>query len=229
VTDAAHLAHREDLYAYALGALGDVDRETLERHLATCADCREEVHSLRPVVDSLGEAVEQVAPPPSLKRSLMEAVKPRAVQTAPRFRGAGWRRWLVPALAALTVGLLIGVGLGTVLSGDDTRTVAVKASGGELSEASGKLTLFGDGKRGAILRMAGVPTLAAGRTYQAWIERDGEILPQPTGGVTPDGRVVLALTDDLSGASAVMVTREPAGGSSQPTERPIMSASLSGS
>ena len=226
MSDAAHGAHRDDLYAYALGALGDADRKSLERHLSTCPDCREELEGLRPVVDTLGEAVEQVAPPPSLKRSLMDAVEPRAVKRAPRCSGAGWRRRLVPALAVLAVGLLIGLGLGTLLSGDDTRTVAVQASGGELSKASGTLTLFDGGKRGAILRMADVPTLPAGRTYQAWIERDGEILPQPTGGVAPDGRVVVALTGDVSGASAVMVTREPAGGSKSPSEQPIMRASL---
>lgn len=225
MTDPSHRSHHEDLYAYALGALGDAERVTLERHLDTCAACREELDGLRPVVDTLGGAVDQVTPPPSLKRSLMDAVEPRAVR-APRLRDAGWRRWLVPALATLAVGLLIGAGLGTLLSGDDTRTVAVKPSGGRLSKASGTLTLFDDGKRGAILRMAGVQTLAPGRTYQAWIERDGEIVPQPTGGVAPDGRVVVALTGDLSDASAVMVTREPAGGSRTPSERPVLTARL---
>lgn len=241
MNEAAHARHHDDLYAYVLGALSEA--EPLERHLLDCAECRRELERLRPAVDALGEAVEQVSPPPGLKRSLLDAVKEEAATSSDgavdrgrpgvlgrlarsgRTRRLGARR-LAPALAALAVGLLGGFGLGTLASRDFTDTVAVQVSRGGPPNAEGTLTLIDDGKDGAVLRVSGVPTLGPGRTYQAWLERDGEISPQATAGVAPDGRAVAALTDDLSGASAVLVTREPAGGSSVPSEQPILRADL---
>ena len=49
-----------------------------ERHLRGCDDCRDEVERLRPAADALPRSVEQVEPPPSLKRSLMEVVEREA-------------------------------------------------------------------------------------------------------------------------------------------------------
>jgi hypothetical protein len=44
--------------------------------------------------------------------------------------------------------------------------------------------------------------------------------------VGQDGGGAVALPDDLSGAEAVLVTREPRGGARAPSERPILSVPL---
>jgi anti-sigma-K factor RskA len=237
VIDAAHKRHQDDLYAYLLGALDEQECGPLERHLAGCNECRQEVERLRPIVDSLGDAVEQLPPPARLKESVMRIVEREAAEhrDAPssdrsrladrlgRMRGA-WRR--APVAAALAVGAIGGVGVATLLTSDDVTTVPVQADRGTLPEATGTLDLVDDGKHGAILRLTGMPSPPPDRTYQAWIQRDGKILPQPTFGVTVDGNGAAALPADLTGASAVLVTREPLSGSQVPSEQPIVRASL---
>jgi hypothetical protein len=71
-----------------------------------------------------------------------------------------------------------------------------------------------------------MPELSPNRVYQAWIQRDGRIVPQPTFVVGNDGRGTVGIPEDLSGAQRVLVTREPRGGASAPTEDPIIAVRL---
>jgi hypothetical protein len=71
-----------------------------------------------------------------------------------------------------------------------------------------------------------MPSLDEGSVYQVWLQRDGEVIPQSLFQVGPDGRGGGAVTDGLEGADAVMVTREPAGGSPAPTEKPVLTVKL---
>lgn len=68
--------------------------------------------------------------------------------------------------------------------------------------------------------------LPKGRVLEAWVERDGigEAVP---GLFAPDrcGRAS-ATIDDMSGVSAVMVTREPTGGRTKPTTKLIVEVPL---
>src|SRR3954471_4778768 len=66
---------QDDAGAYVLGALEPAEQAAFEGHLATCPECRDEVEQLRLAVDALPRSVEPFAPPASLKRSLMEAVR----------------------------------------------------------------------------------------------------------------------------------------------------------
>src|SRR5918999_679796 len=61
-----HASYREDIGAYLLGALTDLERQAFERHMAGCAECRDELERLRPGADALPRSVEQVEPPPGL-------------------------------------------------------------------------------------------------------------------------------------------------------------------
>jgi anti-sigma-K factor RskA len=227
-----HATYRDEVGAYLLGALSDAERAAFEGHLVDCADCRTEVERLRPAADLLPRSVEQVEPPPSLKRSLMEVVEREAKERggAPeRAReplGERLRRALGgslrPALAGAAVVLAVAIGFGIAqLGGHDTQTFAAKTT---LPDASGSLTVHDD--ETGTLEVRGMPSLQGDRVYQAWVQRDGMIEPEPTFEVGADGSGVVAVPEDLSDADAVMVTREPRGGSGAPSEQPILTVTL---
>jgi hypothetical protein len=52
------------------------------------------------------------------------------------------------------------------------------------------------------------------------------IEPEPTFDVGADGRGAVAVPEDLSDAQAVLLTREPRGGSRAPSEDPILKVAL---
>jgi hypothetical protein len=75
------------------------------------------------------------------------------------------------------------------------------------------------------LRVGGMPTLAAGRVYEVWIEHDGVV--RPAGAlfaVSSDGSGAAAIPRKLRPGDRVMVTRERAGGVARPTEMPVITA-----
>jgi hypothetical protein len=231
-----HTSYREELGAYLLGALTDLERQAFERHLEGCAECRGELERLRPAADALPHSVEQIEPPPSLKASLMDVVEreaheasgePARRRPAPRLRLtwlSGWRPALVAG--ALALGLLAGFGVAQLGGEDESRTVVATVDKSRLPQASGRLQISGDGEDGAILRLQGMPSPGGDRVYQAWVQRDGTVVPQPTFEVGADGGGAVAVPDDLSDAQAVLVTREARGGARAPSEPPVLRVPL---
>jgi anti-sigma factor RsiW len=232
-----HAEYRDEIGAYLLGALTDLERQAFERHVAGCAECRDELERLRPAADALPRSVEQVEPPPGLKASLMEVVdreareRPGAAAATPRKR----RRIRLPSLTgfrpalvagALALGLVAGFGVAQLGGGEDARTVAATVDERRMPDASGSLRIQGDGADGGILSVHGMPPAGDEQVYQAWVQRDGTVVPQPTFEVTGDGRGAVAVPDDLSEAQAVLVTREPRGGSRAPSEQPVIQVPL---
>lgn len=224
-----------DAAAYLLGAMPELEQQAFERHLETCAACREELELLRPAAEALPRSVTPVRPPDSLKRSVMEAVESEAPTPAPRRRLRDRLPSLVsrgPAVAWVSASFLLLVGLGfgavgaTLLSGDDGRTISAKTDSVRVPEASGSLTVSSDASEGAILRVNGMPSLPRRETYQVWVQRKGEVVAQSIFNVGPNGDGAAAVPDDLEGADAVLVTREPAGGSRAPSGRPMVSVAL---
>jgi hypothetical protein len=238
VTGREHRDYRDEIGAYLLGALTDLERQALERHMEGCPECREEVERLRVAADALPRSVEQVEPPPGLKTSLMEVVEREASERSgpqPRVRrslGERLRRLVVPirpALVAgvLALGILAGFGVGRLTGGgDEARTVVARVDDSRLPDASGRLRIEGDGENGAILRVQGMSSPGPARVYQAWVQRDGMVTPEPTFEVGENGGGAVAVPDDVSDADAVLVTREPRGGSRAPSERPIVTVPL---
>jgi hypothetical protein len=232
-----HIEYREEIGAYLLGALTDLERQAFERHVAGCAECRDELERLRPAADALPRSVEQVEPPPGLKTSLMDVVEKEARErtAAPAARQRASRRIRLPSLAgfrpalvaaALALGVVAGFGVAQLGGDDGARTVAATVDEGRLPDASGSLRIEGDGEDGAILSVQGMPPPGGDRVYQAWVQRDGTVVPQPTFEVGADGGGAVAVPDDLSGAEAILVTREARGGARAPSERPLIRVPL---
>jgi anti-sigma factor RsiW len=225
-----HATYMDEVGAYLLGALSDAERSAFERHLESCPECRHELERLRPAAELLPRSVEQVEPPPSLKRSLMEVVEREAAPQRSR-RPLGERlldklRPVRPLVAAgaLAVAALIGFGVAQLGGGDEGRTLQANVNQSVLPKASGRLEVEGDGQ--AILEVRGMPSPGGGRVYQAWVQRDGMVDPQPTFEVGADGTGAVAVPEDVSDAQAVLLTREPRGGSSAPSETPILTVKL---
>ncbi len=207
--------------------------QAFERHMAGCAECRDEIEQLRPAADALPRSVEQVEPPSGLKTSLMEIVEREAreaaagdleqTRTAPpaRPRPPLRERLRLPSLrpafvmAALALGLVAGFGIAQLGGDEGPRTVVATVDQERIPQGTGNLQVEGDGEDGGILRVNGMPELDGEQVYQAWVQRDGMIIPQPTFEVGPDGSGAVAVPEDLSGAQAVLVTREARGGATR--------------
>lgn len=219
-----HDRYREELPAYALGTLAADERVALEAHLHGCAACREELAWLGPAVETLAISVPGRTPPRGLRRRTLAAARgetrpqpltTRVARLGPPRLAAG-----AAALALAAVAITAAIGeLGG--SGDGPRTVPIEVAAGEAPRASGTLVVDDDR---ATLEVSGLPRLSDDRVYQAWLERDGRIEPSSTFIVDRDGAGA-ATIPDLAGASKVMVTAEPRGGSETPSTAPLITAS----
>jgi anti-sigma-K factor RskA len=213
-----HTRYQDDIGAYLLGALNELERQAFQRHLAECGECQDEVERLRPAAEALPGSVEQLKPPPGLKKRLMAEVEGESnVVALPERRRPV--RWLAVA-AVLLIGLVVGFGVAQ-LGGDDTRTVSVTVAKA-MPGAGGKLEVANDR---ATLQLHDMPELAGTRVYQVWLQQGDRMVPTRTFEVGADGRGDVALPS-VSDADGVYVTREPRGGAQVPSEEPIVSVPL---
>ncbi|MFH7599714.1 anti-sigma factor [Streptomyces racemochromogenes] len=230
--------------AYALGALEDDERQAFDAHLQACEACRQEAAEFQATAARLAAAVSQ-PPPPSAKAQVMAAIggvrqlpphlPARAAKPA---RGGMLRRAAVPlALAASVAAAALGGvavwqtqnahdleqrarqsrqqldAVSAVLAAPDARTVHGRAANGALT------TVVASARQDkAVFTAANIPPPAAGKTYQLWLAHDDTM--RPAGFIDHDGTVVL--TGSPADASAVGLTLEPAGGSPQPTTKPLL-------
>ena len=224
---AEHPRFRDDLAAYLLGALEPPEAEELERHLATCEECSERLRWLQPAAELLSESVERREPPPRLREQIMSEVRaeaePQPAARRERKPRRPFRTWLLrPAIAVAGAGLIAAGAAGYLIGGEggggDT-TVGPETSGGVTA------SLVRDGDNGT-LELTGLAQLPASRVYQAWVQRDQRVVPSSLFAARADGTASAAIPRGLDGADRVMVTREPRGGSKQPTGRPLVSIVL---
>ncbi|MGF7237125.1 MAG: anti-sigma factor [Frankia sp.] len=224
--------------AYALDALDDHERASVERHLAECPVCADEVEQLRAVAALLGSAAAE-PPPPSLRDAVLAGVEGTR-QLPPRLpsRGRASRtRRLYAVAASVAAGVVLAAfgvvavdqhdqlnqarrqaaDLGAFASAIAATTSHPVAGGGTLAAAAAGDHVF--------VSARDLPALPGGRVYQLW-------LTGPTGirslGVVDgqSGGVDRLVTASPSEALAVKVTIEPAAGSAQPTTPVLASAPL---
>jgi anti-sigma-K factor RskA len=220
-----HDRHRDDVGAYLLGALNDLERQAFERHLRGCDECQEELARLRPAAEALPGSVAQLDPPPGLKQRLMAEVEGDAAPARQTARGAGWLRgFRVPRPAFVAGALLLGLAIGfsvAQLGDSDTRTVTATVARA-MPDAGGTLKID-DGQ--ATLRLHDMPDLGSRRVYQVWLQHGDRLVPARTFEVGSSGRGDVDLSD-VGNADGVYVTREARGGAQVPSEDPIVSVPL---
>jgi anti-sigma-K factor RskA len=223
----AHEYDRDELAAYALGALDADEASALERHLEGCAKCREELEWLRPAVNVLQESVERVAPPVELRGRLMQQVRAEAAgaRSSGHLATPHQRSWRLRPLAGLAALALIVAGVAAYAisdsdgGGEGATTVVTGHSPSVTAE------MVRNGETGT-LHLANVHQLPRDKVLQAWVQRGKRVESAKALFVpNPDG-TASATIDDMDGVDTVMVTAEPRGGSVKPTSAPIISVSI---
>jgi anti-sigma factor RsiW len=232
----AHERYDDELAAYMLGALEPAEEAAFEQHLAACQRCQARERWLRASVDLLPSSVEQIEPPPELRERLMGTVRqeaggPQAEERrlAPARRGSALRGWLgslslrpATALAGVLLALAAGI-VGYAIGNEDSGTTRIAASGTPVApQTTGTLVRSGDV---GVLRVSNLPQ-RRGHIYEVWLVKRGKPVPSALFQVGRDGTGSAGIPNGLDGATQVMVTSEPAGGSEQPTTQPLLSARI---
>lgn len=229
----------DEIAAYALDALDPPERETFVAHMEGCEACRERLRWLAPAIDVLPATVPQQQPPAALKARLMDVVEreaeppPVPERPAERSRRPSWFLGLTlrPALAGMAVVLVLVAGaVGYAIhdsggDGDPTQTFAAEGAGSDKG-ATGTLEVEGDA---GSLHVDDLPPTRRGQVYQAWIRdrgRDGAVQPSSVFVVSADGVGDVAIPHGLADAKLVMVTREPKGGSEEPSGGAVLTAEM---
>lgn len=223
---------RDLLGAYALGSVPEDEHAQIERHLATCDECRAEVADHEAVIGSLALAVDPVEPPAGFTDRVLAAAvgDRRAERSAPAARRWG-RLGILAGAAVITALLAIG---GTVLeSRQDTqrrREVLALLGSGEGISLTGNDDVIGR-VSGSEFALAGVDEAPEGKTYQLWLMR-GEGCPSAdpsecdlvSAGTfdTEDGVALVELDQPATEWEDAAVTIEDEGGASSPTTDPFV-------
>jgi len=105
-----HEQFADDLSLYALGALQRDERQAVEKHLAECSACRQELEKLQGDLARLAFSVSGPRPPARSRDRLMAAIakEPRRMRIRQKARGGWWNAlgWAA-AVAAIVIGVLL--------------------------------------------------------------------------------------------------------------------------
>jgi len=224
----------DELYElYLLGALEFEQASEIAEHVSQhCAYCLAQLKESSRVVESLQSLIELKQPPPELRARVLAAAAPPAPKSRPQ-----WPAAFALACAASVALAFWGLGQQNRLEEVSRQRNELRSALAILSEADTKTVSFGQAQtepqgRVFISRNGGVvflgnrlPELAGGKTFEFWlVPAKGN--PQAAGlfKTNAQGIAVNVLAKSFNPAdyAAVAVSIEPAGGSPQPTSKPIL-------
>jgi anti-sigma-K factor RskA len=205
---------------YALDALDEGEERSFEQHLALCARCREELAGLREAAASLAYAAPPTAPPPELKQRILAQARAERPNVVPLKRRRNW----TPALgAAAAIAACAAVALGIwafSLSGSQDPVESVLSKPGSRLVSMGTAGAMAVAPDGTAVLQVSVPPAPSGKTYEAWVIRNGKA---KAAGLFPGraGTSVVEIPRPVRPGAVVAVTLERAGGVQQPTSKPL--------
>ena len=248
MSDLSYDTHVLDLLpAYAIGSLEAAELKRVEEHLLSCWVCRAESSAFQTVVDELSLAAPVAVPSPDLRDRLIQRVhslntvhpqEKEPVAVAPRAPATPFWERLLPAWGLASLVLIISLAASTLIlwqkvsqlefatAPGGMRAVPLSATDSAPS-ATGFVLISVDGEDGALV-VDGLPPLGESQEYQLWLIRDG----QRTSGAlfsTDEksyGGTRIRAPRSLLDYSAVDITIEPVGGSSQPTGARVLAGPL---
>lgn len=234
----------ELLPAYALECLDEEEITTVSEHLARCPACQAEFQAYQTVADQLALAAPEAAPPPRLKRQILERVEPPRPRPVGEPRPSWWQQlagmfgraapaWGAVALVLVVVLAASNLWLWQRLDGASTMTTpggmqVIALAGTDVApDGAGTLVISADGEYGTLI-VDGLPGLDEDQQYQLWLIRDGQRTSGGVFSVNEEGYGALWISspEPLSSYPAFGITIEPAGGSPGPTGEKVLGGNL---
>jgi anti-sigma-K factor RskA len=207
-----------DAAAYVLGALTSEESEAFRAHLETCAICQDEVESFEQVGAVLGMAAAQQRPSKALRKQVLNEVRADARARKARSRHAPRYGFSRPAVAGVMAALLVAAVVAWIqIASPGTSTRVFNATVGDA-----QVRLVSDSY--AELVVHHLPQTKDNRIYEVWLQHSHGVLAPTKAlfGVTSSGDGAVDVSGSLKGIKAVLVTEEPAGGTSVPTTKPVI-------
>jgi anti-sigma factor RsiW len=240
-----HESRLEEAVAFALGSLDSGQIDAFEEHLQDCKRCQDELRWLAPAVRALPEAVPPQSPPPGLKVRLMaevhadveaEATRARAEKRRERAEsGSGLVEWLrglhlgsltwKPLAGMAVVVLIVAGGIGYAVGTGGSGSGNVHTTKVEAGPNGIEASVVTEGNRGEV-RLAGLKQLPEGKVLEAWVQRGNAVEPVPALFAPDHAGNASTTIENMKDVSLVMVTKEPAGGTKTPTEKPFVEVPL---
>jgi anti-sigma-K factor RskA len=229
--------------AYALDALDDIERASVEHHLRDCPECAAEVRDFQEVAAGLAERV--AAPPPPMLRARVfeEVARTRQVSPGSRasrtFRPAAPRRRSFLAAAAAVVVFAAGGVLGGLAWRADQEADQVRQEAAAITdvitdpqrrEHTGEVSIGGEvtvvaADRNAVFAARDLPAPPADRRYQLWVvEATGTI--RSAGLLEVENGSTQTLVEGVAEGAKLAVSVEPEQGSPQPTTKPVVAVDV---
>lgn len=223
--------------AYALDALEAEERARYERHLESCARCREELATMWRTTEELAIAASGPSPPAELRTRILAAARAEAQVVVPLRRRSDRLVGGLAAATALAAALALGVGVWAASLRSDLaetraalareRTAAALVSDPDarvvpLQTGQGRLVVAPDGR--AVVVLTALEAVAPGSTYQLWIVPGADLARAKPGGLLDGAEPIdVALVDGrVSPGDLVAITVEAAGGVDAPTSDPVV-------
>jgi hypothetical protein len=228
----------EGLIDYIVGTSSDVERKRFERHLVSCASCREEAANLGNVWDHLSVDMDLIDPPADLRDEVLGPLlrsTDDSIRVPIENNKRQLRKFALATACAAVLAIVFAAGwLSSMLREDalqpsehatplpgtpsaiDTlyRLSAVKSSG----KFEGRQRAYGvacfvrsEQKEQLVVYIFDSPATVGSEAYQVWLMHDGE--RRSAGTFTVDasgiGMMTLPVTDGSSSVDAIGVTLEP--------------------
>lgn len=228
----------ELLPAYALGCLDANEALEVEAHLLSCWICRRESSQFQAIAEQLSLAVPPVAPSPAVKERLMQQIQAGEARERVQEPRRTLLERLLPVWGLASLALIAILAFFSLALWQRVNRLEVATSPGgmravpleeteEIPGATGFVLVSMDGRNGALV-VDGLPPLDASQEYQLWLVRDKQRISGAIFSTDEQnyGGTRIRAPGSLLEYQGVVITIEPAGGSTQPTGEEVLQGLL---